>query len=91
MAGYEWSILLTGGILFLLLAEYEKDRDNAIKWYLFSFLLWIGTIWQWGVDQQGTDSFAMIWLFTVPWTYCIINILIEGVMGLDHDPRSRKR
>lgn len=59
----------------MYIAWITEDNRNSALWYAFSTLFWIATMYQWAVDQVGTASFSLIWLFTALMTFCILQFL----------------
>jgi len=76
----------------MYLAWSMDENRKAALGYAFSTLFWIATMYQWAVDQVGTQSFYLIWLYIAPLSFCIIQFLNMNFGSYDDvEANMRKR
>ena len=76
----------------MYIAWNTDENQKAALGYAFSTLFWIATMYQWAVDQAGTQSFNLMWLYIAPLSFCIVQFLNKNWFSYDDvEEKMRKR
>ena len=73
------------GIAFITLgaAWLTPDNKKAAFIYAFSTVFWLTTMYQWAVDYADTSSWALMFVFLIPLTFCIIMFIEKNWYTVD--------
>jgi len=87
----EFVVFIVLAFVTMYLAWNTEENRKAALGYAFSTLFWIATMYQWAVDQAGTQSFNLMWLYIAPLSFCIIQFLNKNWFSIDDAEKNMKR